>query len=113
MAVQLVSLSVMASAHLFPQIHKLLLTLGMAGLGIGKANMFLIFLLAMENIDVNEHPTAASILYGLALLGDVIGLMMSLLFVYDLGWNWSANFMLYNGFYLVSSVLLHLVLKEV
>ena len=85
----------------------------MIGLGIGKANLSLIYLLVLENINVNEHPTAVSVWFGLALFGDVIGLMMSLLLVYDLGWNWSSNFLLYTGLLLASSILLHLLLKEV
>ena len=40
-------------------------------------------------------------------------LMMTLLFVYNLGWNWSANFMLYNGLYLASLALLYLAMREV
>ena len=49
--VQCLSLLLISAAHLFPSMAELLLLIGFAGIGAGKANLSLSSLLTIENIN--------------------------------------------------------------
>ena len=48
--VQVFSLGLISSAHVFPEHHKYLLLLGMAGLGAGKGTLSLVCLTIADNL---------------------------------------------------------------
>ena len=108
--VQTLCIALLASSHIFPEYHGFLLTFGMSGLGAGKGTLSFISLVLADNL--NGHPNLINLVFALGILGDSIGLLLNLLLVYHLEWNWSASMMIYNGLFLASSILVFVVLKE-
>ena len=110
---QFVALGIIALSHFIPSWYKFLMVVGMILLGAGKGNISLIYLVGFENMRGNENPSVINLWSSLTLVGDGIGLLLSLLFLYSLGWNWSASMMVYNGLYLLSSLSFYFILDEV
>ena len=71
------------------------------------------YIIASENVNGREHPTAMNVWLALSNLGDAYGLLISLLVVYGLHWNWSVSMFLYSFLFLVSCFANYFVLEEV
>ena len=108
-----IALLIMALAHLFPDWSKFLIVAGMAISGLVRGNISLIYTVSFENMRGRENPSLINIWSLLLIVGDAFGLLLGLLFLYGLNWNWAASLTIYNGLFLASSIMFYLLLEEV
>ena len=104
---EVVSFVLIGSTHFFHELSHFLLIVGMILFGIGRGSYPLPFIIASapENIDGREHPVAMNIWMTLSNIGDAYGLLISLLVVYVLEWNWSISRFAYAFLFGVSAIL--------
>ena len=101
------SFVLIGSAHFAHELAHVFLIVGMVLFGIGRGSYSLPFIIASapDNIDGREHPTAMNIWLTLTNIGDVYGLLISLLVIYVLEWNWSISLFAYTFLFGVSTIL--------
>ena len=109
---QTISILILCSSHLFPDLASILYIVGMILFGLSRGISTFPYLLLFEHFNSPEDMVYVNIWFGIVDLGNVWGYLFVSVLLNNLSLHWTLSYLILVALYLFTGILTFLVVPE-